>query len=183
MSDFVLKRGSTELTTDISTPFTETITDLGTTVTFTASCKYAANLDKGIDSGGNLSASVSYAVAWKAFYGKINKRPENSTDIRSLPSSLLNPANGTQLTINLAAGDEGFCFAYPSTLRDATKIEQDDSLPMLGKFSESDAEGNPYKLTITNIEGLTSTYKTTYKVYWLIPDKPYGEPTKYVLTI
>lgn len=133
----VLKGGS-EVGSDTSSPYTytgEAIVLGDETVTFTAKAEYSDgpvknnNLGKPDATGQIKAGSVSssnflYTGQRNLFYGTgIGELPEITSEvIRGLTNKKLNPTQGYNFTINVATGQQYFIFAYPATLRDASKV-------------------------------------------------------------
>ena len=175
LSNFVIKKGSTEVASGTTSPLTYTSDAFvigDESVSYTATATYGDAPVKqnnlGQDStenwfAGSTASSSAYTITGKRnmFYGTgVGAVPTVTSDmVRGLSGKKLAPAAGTSITINVAVGQQYIVFAYPATLRDVnnvTYVEANDS-GMAGNFTKTtidvaDARGGE--------NGLTS-----YKVY------------------
>ena len=127
---------------------------------------------------GSLSPSVTITGRRNAFYGhdSVNNVTYTlSSEVRALPSTRLNPANGTTFTINIPIGAKMVVFAYPSTLRDVSSV-----LYVEGMNAEiKDA----FTKTTVSVEGASGYTAINYKVYTYIPVEPFSATATYNVTI
>lgn len=128
-----------------------------------------------IEAGTIDSNILTYNGYRKAFYGASNTVPVASADVRGLSGSSPNPANGSQIIINIAIGNNKIVFAYPATLQDVTKVEYRE-------FANSDVKGNFTKYLI-NVAGNNGYAPVSYKVYVYEPVEPFTANATYVVTI
>ena len=174
------KNGEVNDSSSIS-PFTyseESFIITDETITYKAIAEY-----EGTDriSAGSLEKSVNYSGKRKLFYGTgstdIGEIDIDSVFIRDLDNSKLNPSQGYQFNINVSKGDKYIIFAYPSTIRDVSKVryEQQNDDNAVTDFNKilvdvSDARGNG--------SGLRE-----YKVYYYIMNVPAVSDMTYVVTL
>lgn len=153
---------------------------------FTAKIDYAAGPIKEDNLGdpypstsikaGSLTNTITYTGQRKTFYGKDTKSQAatTSTEVRALPQSVMNAANGTKLTINIAAGDTRVTFAYPATLRDVTSVLSSAlNLNVKDTFVKS----------LVDVEGANGYNAIQYKVFTYIPAIPFASSDTYTVTI
>lgn len=146
LANIVIKKGSTEVATDITSPliYTGDVIVIGDeSISFSASATYGdAPVKKnnlGADSkenwfaGGTINSST-YTITGKRnlFYGTgVGSVPEiTSTMVRGLTNKKLAPSAGTSFNISVAVGQQYIVIAYPATLRDlnnVTYVEANDS--------------------------------------------------------
>ena len=125
---------------------------------------------------GTLSQTITYTGQRKAFYGRDNQSEAaaESSEIRSLPQNVLNPVNGTKLTISIQSGDSRVTFAYPAALRDVTSV-MSSALNLNVK--------DTFQKTLVDVEGANGYKATQYKVYTYIPAIPFATSDTYTITI
>lgn len=153
---------------------------------FTAKIDYAAGPIKEDNLGdpypstsikaGSLTNTITYTGQRKTFYGKDTKSQAATTsaEVRALPQSVMNAANGTKLTINIAAGDTRVTFAYPATLRDVTSVLSSAlNLNVKDTFVKS----------LVDVEGANEYNAIQYKVFTYIPAIPFASSDTYTVTI
>lgn len=158
----------------------------GANVKFTGTVNYADgaikndNLGepypKGSIKAGSLTSSLTLTGQRKCFYGKdkLKAACANSGEVRALPQNVLNPANGTRLTIAIAEGDTRITFAYPATLRDVSSVISSTlNLDVKGTFNKE----------IVQVEGANGYKAIDYKVYTYIPAIPFASADTYTVTI
>lgn len=77
-----------------------------------------------IKAGSKTSSEFVFSGQRNLFYGTgIGEVPELTSDfIRGFANKKLNPTQEYSFTINVAAGQQYFVFAYPATLRDVSKV-------------------------------------------------------------
>lgn len=179
LTNLSIKKGSDAVVEGTSTPQVydgEDIVIGDETITFSASASYGdapvKNNNLGQESKENWFAagtvdSTSYSITGKRnmFYGTgIGELPAvNSEFVRGLVNTKLAPAQSTNVTINVAVGQQYIAFAYPATLRDVnnvTYVEANDS-GMASSFTKhtvdvADARGGE--------NGLMSYKVYTYKM-------------------
>lgn len=127
-------------------------------------------------SAGTVSSSVTVVGHRNLFYG-VSKPATNSTDVRDLGNSRLNPANGTTFTINIPPGATSVVFAYPDTptLRDVSSVKYVEGLnaEVKGIFTK----------TSVSVEGANGYTAIGYKVYRYVPAEPFPATATYNVTI
>jgi len=123
---------------------------------------------------GTLSTSVNVYGRRKAFYG-VSNNAANSSDIRSLSNSLLNPSNGSTFQISIPIGATNVVFAYPSSLRNVTSVLYEQGF-------DADVKGN-FSQTTVSVEGANGYSATTYKVYKYTPVQAFTQAATYNVTI
>lgn len=129
---------------------------------------------------GSLTPTLTINGRRRAFYG-VNNVASNSSEIRSLSNSLLNPSNGSSFTINIPTGSTDVVFAYPASLRDVTEVKYVEGLG-------SDVKAN-FTKTLVNVEGLNNYSAIQYKVYKYTPtgvggvNVPFSQNVTYIVTI
>ena len=146
LTEIKISKGSTSVANGTTSPLDyngKAIVVGDETVSFTASATYGDAPIK-IDNLGNEStdnwfaggtvnsSAYSYTGQRKYFYGTgVGDVPTITSDVvRGLANGKLNPAQGTQFTINVAVGQQYIMFAYPATIRDVnnvTYVEANDS--------------------------------------------------------
>ena len=153
------------------------------TNTFNGSVTYATG-PQPVDSKGQnyLSPLASNTIAVstpvygrrKAFYG-VDNTSANSSDIRSLAGSLLNPSNGSTFTISIPIGTVNVVFAYPSSLRNVNSVLYQEGF-------DADVKAN-FTQTTVSVEGANGYSATTYKVYKYTPVAAFTQAATYNVTI
>jgi hypothetical protein len=123
---------------------------------------------------GTLSTSVNVYGRRKAFYG-VNNNAANSSDIRSLSNSLLNPSNGSTFQISIPIGTTNVVFAYPSSLRNVTSV-------LYAEGFDSDVKDN-FTQTTVSVQGSNSYSSINYKVYKYSPVQAFTKTATYNVTI
>ena len=158
----------------------------GTSIKFTGTVTYGNgeikndNLGEPYPQGsikaGSLSSSLTLTGQRKCFYGKdkLKAACANSAEVRALPQNVLNPANGTRLTVAIAEGDTRITFAYPATLRDVSSVISSTlNLDVKGTFNKE----------IVQVEGANGYKAIDYKVYTYIPAIPFTSADTYTINI
>ena len=178
LSQYRLSKGGTVVYTGALAIMDEQQSQLTTNVTYQAAADYGEGPVKN-DSDGNpfpegripagtrTSNPVTYTPQRKAFYGVLTSeaRPETSDEIRSLSGELLNPTNGSLMTVQVPAGAWGACFAYPATLRTPQSI--------ISQASGLDVKtGTPE--TAVSVEGANGYLPINYRVFIIMGNIPYG---------
>ena len=153
------------------------------TNTFNGSVTYATG-PQPVDSKGQnyLSPLASNTIAVstpvygrrKAFYG-VDNTAANSSDIRSLAGSLLNPSNGSTFTISIPIGTVNVVFAYPSSLRNVNSVLYQEGF-------DADVKAN-FTQTTVSVEGANGYSATNYKVYKYTPVAAFTQAATYNVTI
>jgi hypothetical protein len=153
------------------------------TNTFNGNVTYATG-PQPVDSKGQnyLSPLASNTIAVstpvygrrKAFYG-VDNTAANSSDIRSLAGSLLNPSNGSTFTISIPIGTVNVVFAYPSSLRNVNSVLYQEGF-------DADVKANFTQTTIS-VEGVNGYSATNYKVYKYTPVASFTQAATYNVTI
>lgn len=190
----LFKTVGTSPETEISSNSSSAITFNDTTLVYlTATTQYRSNatysdgnikndnLGNPYPSGRILSGTTPYASyriltpVRRLFYGGTNTTPTTSSDVRSLPLSQLNPANGTSFTITSVAGTNKITFAYPATLRNAISI-------IYNTGGNVDASGT-FTQTTVSVDGANNLLPTNYKVYTYTSLIPFTGVELYTITI
>lgn len=153
------------------------------TNTFNGNVTYATG-PQPVDSKGQnyLSPLASNTIAVstpvygrrKAFYG-VDNTAANSSDIRSLAGSLLNPSNGSTFTISIPIGTVNVVFAYPSSLRNVNSVLYQEGF-------DADVKAN-FTQTTVSVEGANGYSATNYKVYKYTPVAAFTQAATYNVTI
>lgn len=108
-------------------------------------------------------SSTKFTVTGKrcAFYGAgAGEAPAfDSAAIRALSGKTLGPVAGTVLTIPVAVGQQHVVFAYPSSLRDVSKVEYVEA-------NDPNMAAN-FDMSTVTVEGANGFTATGYKVYVL----------------
>jgi len=125
---------------------------------------------------GTLSSTLKYVGKRKAFYGSLISTIStiDSDNIRALPQNILDPVNGTKLTINISLGTSMIIFAYPSTLRDITSV--------ISSALNLDVK-NTFTKQLIQVSGVNSYEPIEYKVYIYTPSIPFASSDTYTVTI
>ena len=136
-----------------------------------------------IAAGSKNSSELTFTGKRKAFYGAGNGAVPtlNSSAVRGLASSVLDPAQGTSFSIPVAIGQQHVVFAYPATLRDVNQVmyvETNDT-GMASSFSKSTVSVGGADATADNI----GNYATDYKVYSYAMAAPAAAPMTFKVTI
>lgn len=127
---------------------------------------------------GTTSSTVIYQPQRMSFYGALDGHdiPDDSAFIRTLAGTHLNAGNGTQMIVDVPAGERGVCFAYPANLRAATSIVQRGALNM-------DVKSGFTELSV-NVPGANNYLPTPYRVYYIINAFPFtGLGDRFTLTV
>lgn len=126
---------------------------------------------------GTISNTRNITGARRTFFGGDTNTvaPTTSSQIRALPSSVLNLSNGSQFTLIVPAGSRRICFAYPANLRDVTSVAyvQQGNAEQKGVFN----------LTNVAVNGANNFVATNYKVYTYISGVPFGAEATLNITI
>lgn len=173
LTNIKIMKGASEVISQATSPVTaesQTFTLGDETVSFTAVATYAEGAIKNdnlgqpspdghIQAGSKTSSAVSFVGKRNLFYGSgTGNLPEVTSElVRGLANKKLAPANGNTFTIELGVGDQYAIFAYPATLRDATKV----------KYQETNDENvlqNFTKSTIS-VNGANNAPGADYKIY------------------
>jgi hypothetical protein len=109
----------------------------------------------------------------KCFYG-VDSLGQNSAQVRSLTSTILNPTNGMVFDIPIPIGSTSVIFAYPSSLRDVTSVEE----PVFKTEIKT-----AFTKTLVNVEGANSYPAIGYKVYVFTPVQPFTQSSIYTVII
>jgi len=129
-----------------------------------------------IEAGTVTSNTVSYTPFRRAFYSALftPQFPTDSDSVRALSQSLDNPQNGTQITVEVNAGQRGLVFCYPQSLRPPSSIIQVSlGLNVTSWFTE-------IAVPVRGANGFTAVM---YRVLYLIPEFPYASSEVFRLTI
>ena len=121
-----------------------------------------------------MSTSTIVYGRRKAFYG-VNNTASNSSQIRSLVGSLLNPSNGSSFRISIPIGTTNVVFAYPSSLQDVSSV-------LYVEGFNSDVKGN-FSQTTVSVEAANGYTATNYKVYKYTPVSAFTQAVNYDVTI
>lgn len=138
LSTIKILKGSTEVSTGTASPLEysgEAFVIGDETVTFKSSADYQEatvkqnNLgdeskENWFGAGTATSGNYTFTGQRQLFYGTgVGELPEVTSDfVRGLANKKMNPVAGTTFTINVAVGQQHIVFAYPSTLRDVSKV-------------------------------------------------------------
>lgn len=158
----------------------------GGNVKFTGTVTYADGAIKNDNLGepypqgsikaGSLTSAFTLTGQRKCFYGKdkLKAACANSGEVRALPQNVLNPGNGTKLSIAIAEGDTRITFAYPATLRDVSSVISSTlNLDVKGTFTKE----------VVKVEGANGYQAIDYKVYTYLPAIPFASTDTYTVTI
>jgi hypothetical protein len=138
-----------------------------------------------IDSSGNNYSTPFSGVEFhptttitgrrKAFYGTGDTILLDSSKIRALAQSYLNPVDGTVLTLNIPIGAENVIFAYPANLGDVSSVlyVEGFNAPVTDNFVK----------TNINVTGANSYTAISYNVYTYTPAVPFNAIATYTITI
>lgn len=122
------------------------------------------------------SSTFTITGARNAFYGTSTTTiPADSSDVRSLSGSKLNPGNNTTFTINIPAGTAHVIFAYPDTVREVSSVKYVEGLnaEVKAAFTESNVD----------VEGLNNYAAIGYRLYSYTPASPFADSATYIVTI
>lgn len=123
-----------------------------------------------------FTRTCTYNGQRKCFYGR-DKQPSKAADsaaVRALPQNVMNPNNGTKLTISILAGDTRVTFAYPANLRDVNSVVSSAlNLNVKDTFTKE----------LVDVEGANGYDAMQYKVYTYIPAIPFASSDTYTVTI
>ena len=97
----------------------------------------------------------------------------NSTDIRNLSSSALNPVVGTTFEINIVAGTSEIVIAYPKTIQEIDSIKYVE----LGNAEVKDT----FTETEISVEGVGGYLAIPYRVYIYRPSVSFGDSATYTV--
>lgn len=186
----ILKDGEVVAESTTANPLTyeqEFTVEEGTTF-FSSEASYQAGAIKkdnlgedspeGAIAGGSISSNaVSISGKRSLFYGTgIGELPElNSANVRELEHFKLNPVANTEFDIVIAAGQQYAIFAYPSSLRDVSKVtyvEMNDAF-MAENFSKN----------LVQVEGANGYTSAEYKVYTYRMAVPAAAPMTFRVNI
>lgn len=128
-----------------------------------------------IPAGSKTSSAITYKAVRRAFYG-VDSDGETaalstSAAIRALTGVVNGPAANTKFTVSVPAGSTRVTIAYPSTVRDMTKVEYVES----GNANVTEQ----FSQTEVSVEGAGGYAATTYKVYTL----SWAQPTAGAMTL
>lgn len=130
-----------------------------------------------IKAGSITSSAVTFSGKRNLFYGTgVGSIPEiTSEKVRALSGKQLAPTNGTTFRVNVAVGQQYIIFAYPSTLRDVSKV----------KYVETNDEGmaQNFAKVVKSIEGANGAAGADYKVYTYGMDAPAQAPMTFEVFI
>jgi hypothetical protein len=134
--------------------------------------------DAQIKSDTTSTASSSSITGYRnTFWGTLTSKSTLTSDtIRGLTGkSGTTYGNGSTFTINIPAGCLRVVFAYPETLRDVTKVldENDSSSNIVSSFTKS----------TLSVSGANKSNATSYKVYTLDFANAYNTSNKFHVTI
>ena len=129
-----------------------------------------------IMAGTITSNTLTYTPFRRAFFSALNEpeHPLTSDEVRDLPQSMLNPQNGTQITIEVNPGQRGCVFCYPQSLRTPSSIIQISlGMNVVDWFTEINMP----------VHGANDFAAVMYRVFYLIPEFPFSTTEHYRLTI
>jgi len=188
ISEYRLYRGGSAIyTSAIATATTDTEFPLIANVTYNSQVDYAEGPIKQdsegedypegrIPAGTVTSSNVTYVPQRRGFYGVLTDDTIPNTDafIRALPNSVMNPANNSQMIVDVPAGARGCIFAYPGLLRAPTSIiQQSLGMNLINAFEQ---------LTV-QVPGANGYAPMDYRVYYLLPEFPFASTERYTLII
>ena len=127
-----------------------------------------------LPSGTTTTSTTTILGRRKLFYG-LNQNVTNSSEIRLLSNSLVNPQNGTTFTITIPAGSTKVAFSYPATLRDVNSVKYVEN-------SNSEVKAS-FDLTLVNVEGANGFTAISHKTYEYVPAIPPSSTMTYNVTI
>lgn len=173
LTNIKIMKGADEVISQGTSPVTaenQTFTLGDETVSFTAVATYAEGAIKNdnlgqpspdghIQAGSKTSSAVSFVGKRNLFYGSgTGNLPEVTSElVRGLANKKLGPTNGNVFTIEIGVGNQYAIFAYPATLRDATKV----------KYQETNDENvlQNFNKTTISVNGANGAPGADYKVY------------------
>ena len=180
LTNIKIMKGADEVISQGTSPVTaeSQIFTLGDeTVSFTIVATYAEGAIKNdnlgqpspdghIQAGSKTSSAVSFVGKRNLFYGTgTGALPEVTSElVRGLTGKKLGPANGNTFTITINVGEQYAIFAYPATLRDATKV----------KYTETNDENvlQNFNKTTISVNGANNAPGADYKVYTFVMATP-----------
>lgn len=180
LTNIKIMKGASEVISQATSPVTaesQTFTLGDETVSFTAVATYAEGAIKNdnlgqpspdghIQAGSKTSGAVSFVGKRNLFYGTgTGALPEVTSElVRGLTNKKLGPANGNTFTITINVGEQYAIFAYPATLRDATKV----------KYTETNDENvlQNFNKTTISVNGANNAPGADYKVYTFVMATP-----------
>jgi uncharacterized ubiquitin-like protein YukD len=124
---------------------------------------------------GSVLASRTIQGRRRLFHGTPSSAPEDSSAVRSLSGSLLNPANGTTFSISIPVGAVCVVFSYPASLQAVSSVKYVEGLgaEVVSAFSETSVE----------VAGANAYNEIPYRVYTFTPAEPFTELATYSVTI
>lgn len=108
-------------------------------------------------------------------YASNNGTVPTSNDIRQQSISGLNLSNGGTIRVVTEPTSRLVCFAYPSTLRDCTKIRYEDL--------NDDSNKSAFTSILLNITDASGSNAIGYRVYYYISPVPFGLNATFTLTV
>ena len=133
------------------------------------------------DSTGQIKAgSISATTTIKAYRGYFGYCSDNATiptpsEIRSQAIKGLNILNGDTISVTTNTTSRLVCFAYPSTLRDCTKIRYEN-------LNDDDNKTAFTSITL-NIPDASGKNPISYRVYYYIAPIEFGMNATFTLTV
>jgi hypothetical protein len=122
---------------------------------------------------GNKTSSVTVFGRRRGFWGAETGpegAPTTSSEIRSLPTNVLNPAANASYTINIPVGATRITFAYPTGLGLANGSGSEPAFKdMTNNFDYTSEFGSPTTVAVEGANGFTTT---NYYVYSYTPAVP-----------
>lgn len=175
-------KGSTEVATGSTSPLEyngDAFVIGDESVTFKATAGYqeanvkqnnlgAESKENWFGEGTVTSGNYTFTGQRQLFYGTgVGELPEvNSDFVRGLANKKMNPTAGTTFTINVAVGQQHIVFAYPSTLRDVSKV-----FYVEGNDPNLAANFTKYLIQVADARGGENGLKE-YKVYSMVTATP-----------
>ena len=133
------------------------------------------------DSTGQIKAgTITATTTIKAYRGYFGFCSDSSTiptasEIRNQTVKGLNLSNGNTISVTTSASSRLVCFAYPSTLRDCTKIRYENL--------NDDENKSAFSSTILEIPDASGENPISYRVYYYIAPIPFGTTATFTLTV
>ena len=133
------------------------------------------------DSTGQIKAgSISATTTIKAYRGYFGYCSDNATiptpsEIRNQAIKGLNILNGDTISVTTNTTSRLVCFAYPSTLRDCTKIRYEN-------LNDDDNKTAFTSITL-NIPDASGRNPISYRVYYYIAPIEFGMNATFTLTV
>lgn len=122
----------------------------------------------------NGSLSIKAYRSYFAFVLDTGDTP-TPTSIRNQAIKGLNLTNGSKVSISTTTNTRTVCFAYPSTLRDCTKIRYENL--------NDDENKSAFTSTLIDITDASGNNPIQYRVYYYISPVPFGTVATFTMTV